>query len=89
VVNDSTVEAGAMGGFDASVSESVIGAESIVAMGSVIPPGYEVPPESFVRGTPARVGPLSDADIDRDAGYDQDATGSDAHLTDDHAELLD
>lgn len=89
VLNDATVEAGAMVGFNASISESTVGAESIVAMGSVIPPGYEVPPASFVRGTPARVTPLAETDIDRDAVYEQFGTGEFAHLTEGHEELFD
>ncbi|MFC7133511.1 MULTISPECIES: gamma carbonic anhydrase family protein [Salinibaculum] len=89
VLNDSHVEAGAMVGFNATVAETTIGADSIVAMGTVIPSGYEVPPESFVRGTPARVTPLAETDIDRDAVFDQFASGEFAHLTEGHDDLFD
>ena len=89
VLNDTTVEEEVVIGFNASVSESVVGAGSIVAMGTVIPPGYEVPPASFVRGTPARVTPLSDTDIDRDAVYEQFGSGEYAHLSERYEELFD
>ena len=89
VLNDSHVEAGAMVGFNATVAETTIGTDSIVAMGTVIPSGYEVPPESFVRGTPARVTPLAETDIDRDAVFDQFASGEFAHLTEGHDDLFD
>jgi len=89
VCNDTTVEAGAIVGFNATVSDAVIGAESIVAMGSVVPSGYEVPEASFVRGTPARVTPLAETDIDRDAVYGEFGTGEYAHLTEGHGELFD
>ncbi|MHB9287765.1 gamma carbonic anhydrase family protein [Halobacteriales archaeon Cl-PHB] len=89
VLNDSEVGAGAMVGFNATVSDATIGEGSIVAMGSVIPPGYEVPPESFVRGTPARVTPLAETDIDRDAVFEGFASGEYAHLVEGHAELFD
>ncbi len=89
VLNEVTVEAEAMVGFNASASESTIGAGSIVAMGSVIPPGYEVPPDSFVRGTPARVTPIEDTDIDREAVYERFGSGEFAHLTEGHGELFD
>ncbi|MEF8776453.1 MAG: gamma carbonic anhydrase family protein [Haloarculaceae archaeon] len=89
VLNETTVEQGAMVGFNATVSDATVGAESIVAMGSVVPSGYEVPPASFVRGTPARVTPLAETDIDRDAVYEQFATGEFAHLTEGHEGLFD
>ena len=89
VLNDSHVAAGTMVGFNATVSDATIGAESIVAMGTVIPPGYEVPPASFVRGTPARVTPLSETDIDRDAVFAEYGSGEYAHLTEGHDDLFD
>lgn len=89
VLNDSDVGDGAMVGFNATVSESTIGDRSLVAMGSVIPPGYDVPPDSFVRGTPARVTPLEETDIDRDAVFEEFASGEYAHLVEGHAELFD
>lgn len=88
VLNDSHVERGAMVGFNATVSDATIGAESLVAMGTVVPSGYDVPPESFVRGTPARVTPLAETDIDRDAVFEQFASGEYAHLTEGHEDLF-
>lgn len=88
VLNDSEVGDNAMVGFNATISEATIGADSLVAMGTVIPSGYDVPPDSFVRGTPARVTPLSDADIDREAVFENFASGEYAHLTDGHDDLF-
>ncbi len=89
VLNDSHIGAGTIVGFNASVSNSTIGAESIVAMGTVIPPGYEVPPRSFVRGTPARVTPLAETDIDRDEVFEEFGSGEFAHLREGHDDLFD
>jgi carbonic anhydrase/acetyltransferase-like protein (isoleucine patch superfamily) len=88
VLNDSHVSEGSMVGFNATISDATVGAGSIVAMGTVIPPGYDVPEESFVRGTPARVTPLAETDIDRDAVFEEYATGEYAHLTEGHDDLF-
>lgn len=88
VLNDSHVGEGAMIGFNATVSEATVGARCLVAMGTVIPSGYEVPPDSFVRGTPARVTPFSETDIDREAVFEQFASGEFAHLRDGHDDLF-
>ena len=88
VLNDSHVESGAMVGFNATVSDSTIGANSLVAMGTVIPAGYEVPPDSFVRGTPARVTPLAETDIDRESVFEEFASGEYAHLVEGHEDLF-
>lgn len=88
VLNESGVGAEAMVGFNATVSEATIGARSLVAMGTVIPSGYEVPPESFVRGTPARVTPLAETDIDRESVFEQFGSGEYAHLRDGHDDLF-
>jgi len=89
VLNDSHVESGAMVGFNATISDSTVGSGSLVAMGTVIPSGYEVPPDSFVRGTPARVTPLSETDIDPESVFEDFASGDYAHLVDGHEELFD
>lgn len=89
VLNDSHVESGAMVGFNATISETTVGRDSLVAMGTVIPSGYEVPPESFVRGTPARVTPLSETDIEHDSVFEEFASGEYAHLVEGHEELFD
>ena len=88
VLNESAVERGAMVGFNATVSDARVGARSIVAMGTVVPSGYEIPPDSFARGTPARVTPLSETDIDRDGVFEQFASGEYAHLVDGHDDLF-
>lgn len=89
VLNDTTVEDGALVGFNATVSDAVIGAGSIVAMGTVVPPGYEVPAESFVRGTSARVTPLSETTIDPEAVFEAFHSGDYANLADRNEELFD
>ncbi|QPV64750.1 gamma carbonic anhydrase family protein [Halosimplex litoreum] len=88
VLNDTVVEDGALVGFNATVSDAVIGAGSIVAMGTVVPPGYEVPSDSFVRGTPARVTPLSETSIDPAAVFEAFSSGDYANLADRHEELF-
>jgi carbonic anhydrase/acetyltransferase-like protein (isoleucine patch superfamily) len=88
VLNDSTVADGALVGFNSTVSEATIGAGSIVAMGTVVPPGYEVPPESFVRGMPASVTPLSATDIDPDAVFEAFSSGDYANLAQRHDDLF-
>ena len=88
VLNESVVGEEVMVGFNATVSEATVGARSIVAMGTVIPSGYEVPPESFARGTPARVTPLAETDIDRESVFEQFGSGEYAHLRDGHDDLF-
>lgn len=88
VLNDSHVEDGTLVGFNATISDATIGENSLVAMGTVIPPGYEVPPESFARGTPARVTPLSETDIDHGSVFEEFASGEYAHLVEGHEDLF-
>jgi carbonic anhydrase/acetyltransferase-like protein (isoleucine patch superfamily) len=88
VLNDTVVASGAMVGFNATVTDSAIGARSIVAPGTVVPDGYEVPPESFVRGTPASVVPLSETDIDPDAVFDEYHSGEYTDLAQRHGALF-
>jgi len=88
VLNDATVEDGALIGFNSTVSEAVIGSGSIVAMGTVVPPGYEVPPKSFVRGSPARVTPLSETTIDPDEVFEAFSSGDYANLAARHEDLF-
>jgi carbonic anhydrase/acetyltransferase-like protein (isoleucine patch superfamily) len=65
VCNEATVDGGCPVGANATVNPGVtVGADSVVASGTVIPEDYDVPPESFVRGVPARVTPLSETAID-------------------------
>ncbi|MDG5775831.1 gamma carbonic anhydrase family protein [Haloarculaceae archaeon H-GB2-1] len=88
VLNDSAVEDGALVGFNSTVSEAVIGSGSIVAMGTVVPPGYEVPPDSFVRGMPASVTPLSETNIDPEAVFEAFHSGDYANLAQRHEDLF-
>jgi carbonic anhydrase/acetyltransferase-like protein (isoleucine patch superfamily) len=88
VLNDATVADGALVGFNSTVSEATIGAGSIVAMGTVVPPGYEVPPESFVRGMPASVTPLSETSIDPEAVFEAFSSGDYANLADRYGDLF-
>ncbi|WP_459193357.1 gamma carbonic anhydrase family protein [Halosimplex sp. J119] len=88
VLNDATVADGALVGFNSTVSDAAIGSGSIVAMGTVVPPGYEVPPESFVRGMPASVTPLSETAIDPEAVFEAFNSGDYANLADRHEDLF-
>ncbi|MFC7140746.1 gamma carbonic anhydrase family protein [Halosimplex aquaticum] len=88
VLNDATVEDGALVGFNSTVSDATIGSGSIVAMGTVVPPGYEVPPESFVRGMPASVTPLSETAIDPEAVFEAFNSGDYANLAERHENLF-
>jgi len=88
VLNDSAVGDGALVGFNSTVSEAVIGEGSIVAMGTEVPPGYEVPAESFVRGSPASVSPLSETTIDPDEVFEAFSSGDYANLAARHDELF-
>ena len=88
VLNDATVGDGALVGFNSTVSEATIGAGSIVAMGTVVPPGYEVPEESFVRGMPAAVAPLSETAIDPEEVFEAFSSGDYANLAQRHDDLF-
>ena len=88
VLNDATVEDGALVGFNSTVSEATIGSGSIVAMGTVVPPRYDVPPDSFVRGSPASVTPLSETTIDPEAVFEAFSSGDYANLAARHEELF-
>lgn len=88
VINDATVEDGALVGFNSTVSDATIGAGSIVAMGTVVPPGYDVPEDSFVRGMPASVTPLSQTDVDPDSVFEAFSSGGYANLAARHEDLF-
>lgn len=88
VLNDASVGDGALIGFNATVADVAIGDGSIVASGTVVPEGYEVPAESFVRGKPADVSPLSETTIDPEAVFDAYHSGRYADLADRHDELF-
>lgn len=88
VLNDATVADGALVGFNSTVTESHIGERSIVATGTVVPEGYEVPAESFVRGMPASVTPLSETSIDPDAVFEAYSSGDYTDLAGRHGDLF-
>lgn len=90
VLNETHVEDGALVGFNATVNtDVVVGADSIVASGTVVPDGYEIPPESFVRGVPARVTPLSETDVDPAETFEAYHSGAYTDLASRHADLFD
>lgn len=90
ILNDARVDNGALVGFNTTVNTDVtIGERSIVAAGTVIPEDYSIPPESFVRGVPATVSPLSETTIDAGEISDAYSSGAYTDLADRHEELFD
>jgi carbonic anhydrase/acetyltransferase-like protein (isoleucine patch superfamily) len=90
VLNDAVVGDGALVGFNATVGTGVeIGARSIVAAGTVVPEGYAVAPDSFVRGVPATVTPLSETNIDAEETFRAYSSGDYTDLAGRHTELFD
>jgi acetyltransferase-like isoleucine patch superfamily enzyme len=77
VCNEATVEDGCL-----------VGENSVVASGTVIPEDYDVPPESFVRGVPARVTPLSETTIDPTEVSEAYSSGAYTDLVARHEELF-
>jgi hypothetical protein len=57
-------------------------------MGTVVPPGYEVPPDSFVRGMPASVTPLSETTINPESVFEAFHSGDYANLAARHEDLF-
>lgn len=89
VLNDAVVEGGTLVGFNATINSNVqLGAGSIVASGSVVPAGYTVPAESFVRGVPAEVTPLSETSIDSERITEKYSSGKYTDLAARHEELF-
>ncbi|MDS0476600.1 gamma carbonic anhydrase family protein [Natrinema sp. 1APR25-10V2] len=89
VLNETVVEERALVGFNATINTDVtIGSGSIVAAGTVVPDGYEIPPESFVRGVPARVTPLSETGIDARETFEEYSSGEYTDLAGRHEELF-
>jgi carbonic anhydrase/acetyltransferase-like protein (isoleucine patch superfamily) len=89
VLNEAVVEDGALVGFNTTVNSGVVvGERSIVAAGTVFPEEVRVPPESFVRGVPARISPLSEVDIDADEIFEDYHSGRYADLAARHEELF-
>ncbi|WIV68590.1 gamma carbonic anhydrase family protein [Natrialbaceae archaeon AArc-T1-2] len=89
ILNDAVVEDDALVGFNATLNSSVhVGAGSIVASGTVVPEGYDIPPESFVRGVPASVSPLSETTIDPDEIFEEHSSGAYTNLAQRHGPLF-
>lgn len=89
ILNDAVVGDGAMVGFNATVSSEVaVGERSILAAGTVVPEGYEIPDESFVRGVPAEVTPLSQTTIDPDEAFAEYSSGAYTDLAARHEDLF-
>ncbi len=89
VLNDAVVENGALVGFNATVnSEVTVGSRSIVASGTTVPEDYDIPPESFVRGVPATVTPLSETTLDPAEIFEEHSSGAYTNLAERHDELF-
>lgn len=88
VVNDSTLGDETLVGFNATVDEAMVGERCVVATGTVVQSGTDVPDESFVRGVPGRVTPLSEAGLDLDELYETYHSGDYADLAARHGELF-
>jgi len=89
ILNEATVDDGALVGFNVTVNAGVVvGEGSILAAGTVVPDDYDIPPESFVRGIPARVTPLSETTIDPEAVFEAYHSGEYTDLAERHDELF-
>lgn len=89
VLNDAAVDDGALIGFNATVNSDVtVGERCIVASGTTVPEGYDIPVESFVRGVPATVTPLSETTIDPDEIFEAHSSGAYTDLATRHSDLF-
>ncbi len=89
VLNDAAVDDEALVGFNATLNSEVsVGERSIIASGTVVPQGYSIPADSFVRGVPAEVTPLSQTTIDTDRIHEEFASGAYTDLAGRHEELF-
>ena len=89
VLNDAAVDDGALIGFNATVNSDVtVGRRCIVASGTTVPEGYDIPAESFVRGVPATVTPLSETTIDPDEIFEAHSSGAYTDLATRHSDLF-
>lgn len=89
VLNDAVVDRGALVGFNATINTGVrVGERSIVASGAVVPEGYDIPAESFVRGVPATVTPLSETTLDPEETFEQFHSGGYTDLAFRHDDLF-
>ena len=89
VLNDATVEAGSLVGINATLnSGTTVGERSVVAAGTVLPDGFAVPPESFARGVPATVVPLSETTVEPEEIASAYSSGAYTDLASRHEELF-
>ncbi|WP_435333632.1 gamma carbonic anhydrase family protein [Haloarchaeobius sp. TZWWS8] len=89
VLNDADVGTGSLVGINAVLNSDVtVGERCIVAAGTVVPDGYTIPDESFVRGVPAEVIPLSETAIDPEEIADAYSSGAYTDLASRHGELF-
>ena len=89
VLNDAVVDDEALVGFNTTLNSDVsVGRESIVASGTVVPRGYNIPENSFVRGVPAEVTPMSQTTIDPDRIHEEWRSGEYTNLAERHEELF-
>ncbi|WP_435359368.1 gamma carbonic anhydrase family protein [Haloarchaeobius sp. DFWS5] len=89
VLNDADVGSGSLVGINAVLNSDVeVGQRCIVAAGTVVPDGYSIPDESFVRGVPAEVVPLSETSIDPEEIADAYSSGAYTDLASRHADLF-
>lgn len=89
VLNEATVEEGTLVGFNTTINtDVVVGAGSIIAAGSTVLENYDIPPNSFVRGVPATVTPLSETTLDSEAIFAAYSSGAYTNLAERHEELF-
>jgi carbonic anhydrase/acetyltransferase-like protein (isoleucine patch superfamily) len=88
VLNETTVGDGSMVGFNSTVSDTHIGHGSIVAVGTVVPEGLDIPAESFARGAPAKVTPLSETTFDVEEAFEAYSSGDYSDLANRHTDLF-
>lgn len=90
VLNDATVEKGALVGINATLnSGATVGEHSVVAAGTVVPDGFSVPAESFARGVPATVVPLSQTTVDPEEIASAYSSGAYTDLAARHDDVFD
>ncbi|WP_267640492.1 gamma carbonic anhydrase family protein [Haloarchaeobius amylolyticus] len=89
VLNDADVATGSLVGINATLNSDVsVGERTIVASGTVVPDGFTIPAESFVRGVPAEVVPLSETTVDPEEIADAYSSGAYTDLASRHEELF-
>ena len=90
VINEATLGDDILVGFNTTVNTGVtIGERSVVAAGAVLPENRDIPPESFVRGVPAEVTPLSQANVDVDTLLNRYSPRDYTDLVERHTDLFD